>query len=62
MLRLSNGYFFSVLRKSGIKTNGRSEGDALEEQSSDGAVGRKGGLEPAHSWFYTALKSTLVNR
>ncbi|KAK8374168.1 hypothetical protein O3P69_007883 [Scylla paramamosain] len=38
VLRLSNGYFFSVLTKSGIKTNGRSEGDALEERSSDGAT------------------------
>ncbi len=49
MLRLSNGYFFFVLRKSGIKTNGQSEWNTLEERSSDGVTGRKGGVEPAHS-------------
>ena len=57
MLRLSNGYFFSVLRRSGIETRG----DALEERKgSASGTDRKG--ESAPSWLYTALKSTLIGK
>lgn len=58
MLRLSNGYFFSVLRESGVKTSGRSEGNVPEERSSADGTGRKG----TPSWLYTALKNTLIGK
>ena len=61
MLRLSNGYFFSVLRESGVTASGRGEGNALKEQSFAGRTGGRegvGGVGSAPSWFYTAFKNT----
>ena len=62
MLRLSNGYFFSVLKESGIKTSGRDEGIALEKRSSTEGTDWKGGVGSTPTWLYTALKSTLIGK
>lgn len=62
MLRLSNGYFFSVLRESGVKTSGRGEWNALEERSPADGTGRKGGVGSAPPWLHTALRSTLIGK
>ena len=53
MLRLSNGYFFSVLKKNGIKSEGALESSVRETSMKTGSV---------PSWFYTALKSTLIGK
>lgn len=54
MLKLSNGYFFSVLRQSGL-------GKCEEEGQNQGSE-KKQEEEKTPSWVYTALRGTLIGK